>query len=100
MWLSRAPNGPSCKVSRFPASVVLQYPNLDELVSRSKQYVFGSIAPTRQLLTGLVSTQLELHFAGNCLKGSRPLLSWDQAFETEPQLQRAYCLDTFLSFVC
>lgn len=26
----------------------------------------------------------ELHFTGNCLKGSRPLLSFDGAFETEP----------------
>ncbi|KAF6832133.1 ribosome biogenesis protein brx1 [Colletotrichum plurivorum] len=54
MWISKAPNGPSCK---------------------------------RTVIDGLVSTQLELHFAGNCLKGSRPLLSWDQAFETEPHLQ-------------
>lgn len=26
----------------------------------------------------------ELHFTGNCLKGSRPLLSFDLAFEQEP----------------
>lgn len=26
----------------------------------------------------------ELHFTGNCLKGSRPLLSFDGAFESEP----------------
>lgn len=29
----------------------------------------------------------ELHFTGNCLKGSRPLLSFDGAFETEPHLR-------------
>lgn len=29
----------------------------------------------------------ELHFTGNCLKGSRPLLSFDAAFEKEPHLK-------------
>lgn len=29
----------------------------------------------------------ELHFTGNCLKGSRPLLSFDGAFEKEPHLK-------------
>lgn len=29
----------------------------------------------------------ELHFTGNCLKGSRPILSFDGAFEQEPHLR-------------
>lgn len=29
----------------------------------------------------------ELHFTGNCLKGSRPILSFDGAFESEPHLR-------------
>lgn len=29
----------------------------------------------------------ELHFTGNCLKGSRPVLSFDAAFDTEPHLR-------------
>lgn len=29
----------------------------------------------------------ELHFTGNCLKGSRPILSFDSAFDGEPYLQ-------------
>jgi ribosome biogenesis protein BRX1 len=29
----------------------------------------------------------ELHFTGNCLKGSRPILSFDCAFEQEPHLR-------------
>jgi ribosome biogenesis protein BRX1 len=29
----------------------------------------------------------ELNFTGNCLKGSRPILSFDAAFDTEPHLQ-------------
>jgi len=32
-------------------------------------------------------TASELHFSGNCLKGSRPVLSFDAAFEKEPYLQ-------------
>ena len=29
----------------------------------------------------------ELHFTGNCLKGSRPILSFDATFETQPHLR-------------
>ena len=29
----------------------------------------------------------ELHFTGNCLRGSRPVLSFDSAFDTEPHLR-------------
>ena len=29
----------------------------------------------------------ELHFTGNCLKGSRPILSFDAAFDTQPHLK-------------
>jgi ribosome biogenesis protein BRX1 len=29
----------------------------------------------------------ELHFTGNCLKGSRPILSFDLAFDKDPYLQ-------------
>lgn len=39
----------------------------------------------------------ELHFTGNCLKGSRPVLSFDGAFDTDPYLQviRELFLHTF-----
>ena len=29
----------------------------------------------------------ELHFTGNCLKGSRPVLSFDGAFDKQPHLR-------------
>ncbi len=29
----------------------------------------------------------ELHFTGNCLKGSRPILSFDASFDTQPYLR-------------
>src|ERR1700733_8487228 len=35
----------------------------------------------------LVHTMEELHFTGNCLKGSRPILSFDAAFDTQPHLR-------------
>lgn len=34
-----------------------------------------------------VHTMEELHFTGNCLKGSRPILSFDAAFDTQPHLK-------------
>jgi ribosome biogenesis protein BRX1 len=34
-----------------------------------------------------VHTMEELHFTGNCLKGSRPILSFDAAFDKAPHLQ-------------
>lgn len=34
-----------------------------------------------------VHTMEELHFTGNCLKGSRPILSFDSAFDADPHLQ-------------
>jgi ribosome biogenesis protein BRX1 len=39
----------------------------------------------------------ELHFTGNCLKGSRPILSFDAAFDKDPYLQviRELFLHTF-----
>jgi ribosome biogenesis protein BRX1 len=35
----------------------------------------------------LVHTMEELHFTGNCLKGSRPILSFDASFNKEPHLR-------------
>jgi ribosome biogenesis protein BRX1 len=34
-----------------------------------------------------VHTMEELHFTGNCLKGSRPILSFDASFDNEPHLR-------------
>ena len=37
-------------------------------------------------LSRIVHTMSELHFPGNCLKGSRPILSFDATFSTQPHL--------------
>jgi ribosome biogenesis protein BRX1 len=54
MWLSKSPNGPSCKF-------------------QVKE----------------VHTTQELKLTGNCLKYSRPLLSFDAVFDSEPHLKLA-----------
>ncbi|KAH6851008.1 Brix domain-containing protein [Chaetomium sp. MPI-CAGE-AT-0009] len=43
--------------------------------------------PTVKFHAQNMHTMEELHFTGNCLKGSRPILSFDGAFETEPHLR-------------
>ncbi|KAK3397071.1 Brix domain-containing protein [Sordaria brevicollis] len=40
--------------------------------------------PTVKFHAQNLHTMEELHFTGNCLKGSRPLLSFDGTFESEP----------------
>lgn len=49
--------------------------------------VFPSLYETIQANVVAVHTMEELHFTGNCLKGSRPILSFDAAFESQPFLQ-------------
>ncbi|KAH7160606.1 Brix domain-containing protein [Dactylonectria macrodidyma] len=43
--------------------------------------------PTIKFHLQNLHTMEELHFTGNCLKGSRPILSFDAAFETQPHLR-------------
>lgn len=42
--------------------------------------------PTVKFHIQNLHTMDEMHFTGNCLKGSRPLLSFDAAFDQEPHL--------------
>ena len=42
--------------------------------------------PTVKLHLHNLHTMSELHFPGNCLKGSRPILSFDARFQTQPHL--------------
>jgi len=43
--------------------------------------------PTIKMHMQNLHTMEELHFTGNCLKGSRPILSFDAAFEKQPHLR-------------
>merc|ERR1712193_73049 len=63
-------------------------------------YLFLSAVPngpTCKFHIQNLHTMEELHFTGNCLKGSRPILSFDATFEKEPHLQviRALFTRTF-----
>ncbi|PHH67994.1 hypothetical protein CDD83_6309 [Cordyceps sp. RAO-2017] len=53
--------------------------------------------PTVKMHLQNLHTMEELHFSGNCLKGSRPILSFDAAFEKQPHLRliRELLLHTF-----
>lgn len=42
--------------------------------------------PTVKMHLQNLHTMSELHFPGNCLKGSRPILSFDATFDTQPHL--------------
>jgi len=53
-------------------------------------YLWASKAPngpTVKMHMQNLHTMEELHFTGNCLKGSRPILSFDSAFDKEPHLR-------------
>ena len=53
-------------------------------------YVWMSKAPngpTIKFHLHNLHTMEELHFTGNCLKGSRPILSFDATFDSQPYLQ-------------
>ncbi|KAL2358024.1 Brix domain-containing protein [Cryomyces antarcticus] len=43
--------------------------------------------PTVKMHLQNLHTMEELHFTGNCLKGSRPVLSFDASFESQPHLR-------------
>ncbi|KAE8447305.1 hypothetical protein EG329_010863 [Mollisiaceae sp. DMI_Dod_QoI] len=43
--------------------------------------------PTVKMHMQNLHTMEELHFTGNCLKGSRPILSFDSQFDSEPHLR-------------
>lgn len=63
-------------------------------------YMWLSILPTgpsAKFLLHNVYTMDELHFTGNCLIGSRPLLSFDETFETSLQykLFKEFLIQTF-----
>lgn len=74
MWMSKVPNGPTVKF----------------YVQNRKCLIVGKKKNSCRSLSNniwKVHTMEELHFTGNCLRGSRPILSFDSAFDKEPHLQ-------------
>merc|ERR1719187_746406 len=61
-----------------------------ECKKKQDLYLWASHAPdgpSAKFLVENVHTMHELKMTGNCLKGSRPLLSFDKLFEREPHLR-------------
>ncbi|KAI9814013.1 MAG: Ribosome biogenesis protein brx1 [Pycnora praestabilis] len=78
LWISKAPNGPTVKMHLQNRKSYLHTPTLH------------NSNPKRVELTldgSLVHTMEELHFPGNCLRGSRPILSFDSHFDSSPHLR-------------
>ena len=70
LWMSKAPNGPTVKMH----------------LQNRKSSCYSSILAWLIVPLTLVHTMSELHFPGNCLKGSRPILSFDATFDSAPYL--------------
>lgn len=76
MHMSKVPNGPTVKFH-------VQNSEPTQVLSRDEAHPKCSA----NLSIFLVHTMEELHFTGNCLKGSRPILSFDASFGNDPYLQ-------------
>jgi len=72
MWVSNIPKGPSAKF----------------LVENGMFFAFvvrmTEISSASSCRSSTVHTMEEMRLTGNCLKGSRPLLSFDASFEKHP----------------
>lgn len=81
IWMAKAPNGPSMKLhlqnctephphfDLFPLGLLLTRSTYNVSHSRRR-----NVADRRE----------ELNLSGNCLKGSRPILSFDKTFDATP----------------
>lgn len=75
VWLSKVPNGPTVKM------------HMQNCKSTASFFASASLRLRKILTLVTVHTMEELHFTGNCLKGSRPILSFDAAFDKQPHLK-------------
>lgn len=77
MWFSNIPNGPSAKFLVENSKLRWIYINI-LLLNRNVSFY--------RMLVFLVYTMGELKFTGNCLCGTRPILSFDKSFSEVPHL--------------
>lgn len=77
MWLAKCPNGPSIKF--LVSNSTSFHPVLSSLTKRPADFVFVNI-----LLSASVHTMDEMKLTGNCLKGARPIMSFDKSFDSQP----------------
>ena len=87
LHMSKVPNGPTVKFHVQNRESTWSYHGRNQTRS----------LPSANLSLTPVHTMEELHFTGNCLKGSRPILSFDASFDNDPYLQviRELFLHTF-----
>jgi ribosome biogenesis protein BRX1 len=74
LWLSKAPNGPSMKLHL--QNCILFW--MGRWTDDSAYNVFSGQG------VGKLIVRDELNLTGNCLKGSRPILSFDKSFDETP----------------
>lgn len=80
--------------SMFAVNEIAEMKNANKVVlfeSRRKRDLYMWMAntprgPSAKFVVENVHTMTELKMTGNCLKGSRPLLSFDQSFQKEPHM--------------
>lgn len=90
---SRADTKMDRKDKLFVVNEVCEIKNCNKCIffeAKKKQDLYMWISnvphgPSVKFLVQNVHTLAELKMTGNCLKGSRPLLSFDPAFDSEPQ---------------
>jgi ribosome biogenesis protein BRX1 len=85
LWMSKAPNGPTVKMHMQNCTFDCVLPKNPVPVPLFHHP--SSQNPQIDKHDCIVHTMEELHFTGNCLKGSRPILSFDSTFDKEPHLR-------------
>jgi ribosome biogenesis protein BRX1 len=73
LWLSKAPNGPSMKLHLQNCASFLR--------AMTDDSAYNVFSRGRSCKTDCSD---ELNLTGNCLKGSRPILSFDKSFDETP----------------
>ncbi|KAL2886567.1 Ribosome biogenesis protein BRX1 [Ceratocystis lukuohia] len=85
-WFSKIPNGPTVKMHIQSRTFLSSLSSMAKAAFWPRSNI-PLLTQSCALLLLLVYTMEELRFTGNCLKGSRPILSFDSAFENEPHLR-------------
>ena len=63
-------------------------------ISKTNYGTDASSGPSAKFLIENIHTMDELRLTGNCMKGSRPILTFDTAFEQREELKLLKCLFT------
>ena len=84
MWVSKAPNGPSVKFLVLNSMYSPHFSYLQSYYSKSSHIALPSSTIHFHCTSNymiIVHTMDELKMTGNCLRGSRPFISFDKSFD-------------------